>query len=552
MKIKNHILILTSLFILVSCAKQSTPMGGEKDEIPPKLVSVNPTNESIDVKPSIIELTFDEYVKAETPNKQIIITPRINKDEMQVTASRNRIIIKLNQELEDSTTYVFNFQKSIKDITENNPAENLKLVFSTGPYIDSLTYSGKVNYIFPPKDKNYKDVLVGLYPLGDTTDVLTGTPYYLSTADSTGRFVISNIKAGSYNAYAWHDANNSLKAEDKSEAYAFLGDTINITEDKEGATFYLAKADLAKFRINRASPIGSNFDIVLNKTPVKLEVYHESLNKELFFRKNEKTLRFYHSTIANDSIPVRLDLRDSVGYKIDTTLYVKFEKSDRPKEKLEPTFKSPKPFLNTFTAELNFNKPISEISFDSLFVKYDTASVIAIKKEHITFENEDQRTKLLFNIPISQDIKNENFTIWAAPSTFQDVEGLVNEKSLETSGKRLKRETLAEEVKITVNTKELPLIIQVLNKKDELVEERYLTESNTTTFRTLEGGVYQIRAILDHNKNKMWDTSNMHENRQAEPVYYLFNPNENNSRDITIRGGWSIELTIETDQNHNN
>ncbi len=522
-------------------------MGGEKDEIPPKLVSVNPGNESLNVKPNTIELTFDEYVKAETPNKQIIITPRINKDEMQVTASRNRILIKLNQELEDSTTYVFNFQKSIKDITESNPAENLKLVFSTGPFIDSLTFSGKVGYVFPPREKNFKDVLVGLYPLGDTTDVLTGPPYYLSTADSTGKFKISNIKSGSYTAYAWHDANNSLKAEDKSEAYAFLGDTLEITENMDGAEFLLAKADLAKFRINRASPSGSNFDVVINKTPVKIEVDHESLNKELFYRRNEKTLRFYHTSITNDSIPVKLNMVDSVGFKIDTTLYVKFEKSDRAKEKLEPTFNSTKPFLNTLTSELNFNKPVVEINFDSLFVKYDTASIIQITSEHIRFEHPDQKTKLLFNIPISQNIKNENFTIWAGASTFQDVEGLINEKSIETSARRLKKETLAEEVKIEVNTKELPIILQVLNKRDEVIEERYLTESNTTIFRTLEGGVYQIRAIIDRNKNKIWDTSNMRENRQAEPVYYLYNPNDNNSRDITIRGGWSIELTIETD-----
>jgi hypothetical protein len=37
----------------------------------------------------------------------------------------------------------------------------------------------------------------------------------------------------------------------------------------------------------------------------------------------------------------------------------------------------------------------------------------------------------------------------------------------------------------------------------------------------------------------------MLEKRYAEPVYYLENPNDNNNKETTIRGGWILELTIE-------
>jgi len=37
----------------------------------------------------------------------------------------------------------------------------------------------------------------------------------------------------------------------------------------------------------------------------------------------------------------------------------------------------------------------------------------------------------------------------------------------------------------------------------------------------------------------------MLQKRQAEPIYYLENPNDNNSRDTTIRAGWVLEVTIE-------
>lgn len=545
MKLFRYILNIYIVLLLISCAKQSTPMGGPKDEDPPKLLSINPKNESLNVKPRTIELEFDEYVKVENPNKQIIITPRIKKEEMEVTAIKNRVIIKLNQDLEDSTTYVFNFQKTIKDITENNVPENLRLVFSTGPSIDSLSFSGNVSYIFPQRTNIMKDVLVGLYTIGDTTDILSAPPYYIGQADSVGNFKITNIKAGEFLAYAWHDSNNSLKAEEKLEAYGFLGDTISITDNIEGAQFYISKSDLSEFKINRAATVGSNFDIVLSKFPVDIEIQHEDLNEKLFFRKNEKIIRFYHTELQNDSTAVQLYLTDSVGFKIDTLIYTKFEESDRTKEKLEPTIEGPRNFVKSLTMDIKFNKPIRTINYDSLIFKYDTASVIQISKTNTFFKDSLNRTLLTIALQIPDSITNETFNFYASDSTFKDIEGLYNENKLEASYKKLKPDALAEEIKVKVNTTELPIILQILNKKDEIVAEKYLVDSNQAVFKDIEPAVYYIRAIIDRNKNRRWDTSNMLENRQAEPIYYLENANDNNSRDTTIRAGWVLEVTIE-------
>ena len=545
MKQLKYIFNIYIILLLISCAKQSTPMGGPKDEDPPKLLSINPTNESLNVKPRTIELEFDEYIKAENPNKQIIITPRIKKEEMEVTAIKNKVFIKLNQDLEDSTTYVFNFQKTIKDITENNVPENLKLVFSTGPTIDSLSFSGKVSYIFPRQEKLMKDVLVGLYAIGDTTDILSAPPYYIGQADSMGIFKITNIKAGDFLAYAWHDSNNSLKAEEKLESYGFLGDTISINDNISDAQFYLSKADLSEFKINRATTVGSNFDVVLSKFPVDIEIKHEALNEKIFYRKNEKIIRFYHTEIKNDSTAVQLSLTDSVGFKIDTLIYTKFEESERTKEKLEPIIEGPKNFVRQLSLDVKFNKPLQIINYDSLMLKYDSASIIQIKKEHTFFKDSLNRTLLTISLQVSDTISNETFNFFAADSTFTDIEGIYNENKLEAAYKRLKPESLAEEVKVKVNTSELPIILQILNKKDEIIREKYLTETNETVFKDVEPGIFYIRAIIDRNKNKRWDTSNMLENRQAEPVYYLENPNDNNSRDTTIRAGWVLEVTIE-------
>ena len=263
---KKTIFIFGALIVLLlsSCAKQSTPTGGPRDKDAPKLLESTPKNESINTKPEQIILTFDEYIKLENPSKGIVITPRINKDEVEYTALKNVVTVKLNQELEDSTTYVFNFQKSVVDISEDNSAENLKLVFSTGNTIDSINLSGRILFHFPTVKPDYTNVLVGIYPVGDTTDVFTAQPYYLSQVDTTGSFKISNIKNGLYRAFAWKDANGSLKAESKSEEYDFMIDTLNLEESIENVTFNLSRADLTPIRILRSAPFGKNFDVVLN------------------------------------------------------------------------------------------------------------------------------------------------------------------------------------------------------------------------------------------------------------------------------------------------
>ncbi|MCH7407917.1 Ig-like domain-containing protein [Belliella sp. DSM 111904] len=544
MKFIKYILAIIIIICIKSCAKVSTPMGGEKDEDPPILISMKPSNESINIKPTTIELEFNEYIKLENANKQIIVTPRINKDEMVATAIKNKVNIKLNQELEDSTTYVFNFQKSIQDITEGNPAENLKLVFSTGNEIDSLKFTGRVSYVFPQKDKFIKDVLIGLYEKNDTTDVLLAPPYYIAAADTAGRFEITNIKAGEYRAYAWHDSNNTLKAEDKSEAYAFFGDTITINDDINDVQFLLSKADLSDLRINRASTTGENYDVVLSKDPVSIQVDHKDFGNELFYRKNEKNLRFYHTSLRNDSIQIALNLRDSVGFKVDTLIYLKFEESDRRKEALETTTNTGTSFLKKIQAEFSFNKPIKEIKYDSLFVKYDSASIIPIEPKWVYLPDSSLFTKIKIDIPIPDSISNSTFQIFAADSTFFDIENMFNEKKIEANYKKLNPETLVTELLVTIDSEKRPLILELLDKSGKIYKTVYLTETNKHSFLNLEPATYQLRVIVDENKNRKWDPSNMRENRQAEQVWYYTNPDDPKSYDIPLKAGWTNEITV--------
>jgi hypothetical protein len=534
---------LSLYFIVSSCARQSSPMGGPKDEDPPLLLSSSPENEAINTNPAAIELLFNEYIKIENPTKQIIITPKINSDEVEFLAAKNRLSIKLNQDLEDSTTYVFNFQKSVQDITESNPVNNLKLVFSTGSAIDSLKFSGTLSYVFPRGEKDIVDVLVGLYPAADTTDIFSAAPYYIAQSDSLGNFEITNIKSGEYRAYAWHDDNNSLKAEFRSEAYGFLNENIQLDSNVSNVYFKLYSGDLSELKINRSSAVGSNYDLILSKFPAEFKVLHPEINKKIFYRLDEKNIRLYHIGETKDSTAVRLTVKDSVGFSIDTTFFAKFEESDRSPQNLEVTVNSGKGFLRQLQSQLNFNKPIHAINYDSLFIRYDSASRIPILPDNVNLLDSSDFTKLQITIDIPDSLSFETFTVFAADSTFMDVESQWNQSKVEANYNKLKEESLADEVSGKVETDELPIIVQLIDKSDNVVREAYLTTANTFKFTDFEAGDYKLRAIIDRNKNKRWDPGNLLEKRQPEPVYHFYDI-ENDTDQFIIRGAWTLENFI--------
>ena len=145
--------------------KRSTPEGGEKDEIPPKVLSSKPENSSINFDEKKIRITFDEYIKLEKLNSQLVVSPPIDKSNYSIFpqgGASKHIDIEINETLSDSTTFVFNFGESIKDNNEGNLLPFYKYVFSTGSYVDSLEL--KEIYMTVMKESK-KDTLLQCYIL---------------------------------------------------------------------------------------------------------------------------------------------------------------------------------------------------------------------------------------------------------------------------------------------------------------------------------------------------------------------------------------------------
>jgi hypothetical protein len=225
--LKKFQIILTGIFVLFllkDCAKIGSPMGGPKDETPPRVLKSNPENYSLRFKEKRIEIAFDEFIQLKNINQELVVSPPL--EEKPVVRLKNKsIIIDLNGNFLDSTTYTLNFGQAIADNNESNLLENYQFVFSTGNYIDSLGISGLILNAFDLKPSE-EPVTVMLYD-----EIYDSVPYkkiprYIGKSTKKGYFEINNVKDDTFKVFALKDKNYNLIYDLPDEEIGFLDTTI--------------------------------------------------------------------------------------------------------------------------------------------------------------------------------------------------------------------------------------------------------------------------------------------------------------------------------------
>jgi uncharacterized protein (DUF2141 family) len=217
------------------CAQIGAPTGGPKDTIAPNLVNASPSNRSVNFKGNRITLTYDEYVQLLKLQDNLLVnpTPIIIPN---VTSKLKTVSIKIRDTLEPNTTYRLDFGNSIADNNEGNPVKNYSFIFSTGPYVDSLQFSGKVQLAETGKPDS--TLLVFLYKDLDDSAVLKHKPKYITRADSSGNFTFHNLPGGIYNVYALKDESGQKVYNNNDELFAFSDSTIKVDDSTKSVKLF--------------------------------------------------------------------------------------------------------------------------------------------------------------------------------------------------------------------------------------------------------------------------------------------------------------------------
>ena len=298
-------LFFLALGFFWSCANQTQPTGGPKDETPPVLLSVVPADQSVNYSGKQITLEFNEFVKADKLNQQLIITPRFDVP-YNVKQNKNVISLVFEENFEDSTTYTFNFRESIKDLTEGNAATNLIIAFSTGDYLDSLSLSGKVDHLL--LNKPAEEFLVGLFKYPDTLNLFNSKPLYSTKTTADGIFEFQNLKNDLFNIYAYQDKNDNLLCESDKESHGFLTDPITLDNSLDSIQIYVQQIDVRPLRIVSSRPNGKYFELKFNKYITSYNLDNLSDSIPIFSSMLEKNhmIRIYDTNNTNDSLTLEL------------------------------------------------------------------------------------------------------------------------------------------------------------------------------------------------------------------------------------------------------
>lgn len=517
--------------LLFSCARRGNPTGGEKDTIPPILVKSIPINKTVNFDQKKIKIYFDEYIKLNDVNKQLIISPP-QKNEPIITpvgTASKFISITILDTLDANTTYQYNFGNSIVDNNESNKLENFKYVFSTGTYIDSLMVNGEVTD--PLIKGTSKNIDVMLYEYDSTyTDsiIFKEKPRYISnTLDST-LFELTNIRKGKYLLIALNDLNGNKIYDPDIDKIGFVKDTVSFPTDSS-YNFPIFK-EVPALKIIRPKEVNMGHLIFAYKgkaKDLKIKLLSDApytFKSEIIYEIDKDTINYWYSPFKTDSLQFLVTKGD---YSEEFTV--------KPRTKKRDTLK----IKSSITGVLNLRDTLF-ISSNTPIIKIDTARISIVDQDTIKVKYKAQYAKFKNKIYLNFDKKHESkYSVDILPKAFIDIYNTPNDSlSFQVQTKKPDDYGI---INVDVKSaKKTSFIVELIDAKDKIVRTAKIGKPKTIKFELLEPGNYFVRITTDENNNGKWDTGNYLEKRQPETIKFF-------DKTIELRANWDPIVTFVID-----
>jgi hypothetical protein len=513
-----------------SCAQIVNPTGGPRDTIPPILDTLlSSPNEVIRFEKQDLYFTFDEFLNLQSPAEQVIITPPLDYNFEVELKKFKTVIFKFAEEeiLKEDVTYSINFGNAIKDYTEGN-VYDLRYVFSTGDYIDSLELKGKVLDAFSnePVDKT----LVMLYTSLQDSVVRTEKPFYFTKTDNQGLYHFKNLRADTFKLIALVDKNVNYLFDLESEFIGFIDSAVVLTD----SFFQPIQLDIfqevqALKIIEKDIKTKGVATFTFNREPDSLNISIDRY-QNMEYILEEDQLQIWYNPKGDTAVQVILDhpnFRDTF-YLSTADKSFEMEKhvirrpnSNMSKNKLLPNsdlqliFEEPINITDSFNAHIY----VDSIFIDSVGIaKRDTTDhrIVWIPLPSDTF-----KTKILQFLPGSfttiHEKKQDSLKFRYEYATSEVLSGLT----------------------LSINGLDSTLTYQGHIKLKEAIIESFSVDekaSYTTTFTPLFPGEYTLELIEDKNRNGAWDTGNYNLKEHAEKrrIFTL----------EKLRENWEVESII--------
>jgi hypothetical protein len=573
--------VLSLPILLCHCANPMAPEGGPKDVTPPKPVFCDPPANSTNFHKKEIRITFDEYIQLKDQTNQVTIAPPL-KSNPDLRLRGKSIFIRLQDTLKSNSTYSINFGDAISDLTENNILHDYSYVFSTGSYIDSLSLSGRVINDFDQVPQ--KDVMAMLYINENDTLPLDSLPfhvrpYYMAKTNENGEFHFKNLRDVPFLLFALKDMNNDFIFDLPNEKVAFCDSLVKGIYIKPPSPETLRKDSLAKHDTTIAKhdttitkkDTGKLFKQIMPGITLMLFEEIDSTQKILkadMVNENQVGICFRFPALKPQFIP--LNIPDTSGWMIPEinprrdsvflwlknpgkdSLYLQLVDKDKTIDtaRIDLRKKSPKKkkadkgaakliklVVTTNMPDGRFNqfKTDPVLIFSYPLVQYDLSRILLIdgkdtSKPRLAFTDSIKRKLRIFH----KWKEDHPYRIIIPDSIFWSVNGNSNDSVIFAFRSHSLRDFGS--IQMTVNIKDPSgnYLIQLLDEKENLIEQQVITGPGKVKFDYLSTGKYKIKAICDRNRNGRWDTGKFSRKLQPEKVQYY-------QKIIEVRANWDID-----------
>lgn len=529
---------LIILFLAGACASISPLQGGAKDETPPQIVPERSTpNMQTRFSQKRIELTFDEWVTLTDVFNQVVISPPLAY-RPDITLKGRTVIVALDEreQFRPNATYTINFGAAIKDLTEGNPADELRFVFSTGDFLDSLSVEGVI--VDAVSGEPVEKALFMLYDNWADSVVRTESPFYFGRTDKTGRFRIPNVRAGTLKGFALLDADLNYRFNQSKEKIGFP-DAFIVTSDSSAARNIRIRL------FEEARPLR----LLDTETTAygRIKLSYSTAPQRISFSASDTTLTLRTEALG-DSIRIWYDRPEAGAWLLfaqaDTlktdTIEIK-SATDKAAFSAKAKLGLAAPPISPVTT-LHPDKPAT-VAFNHPLVAADTALIFwwedTLRQRIAPVWAPDSLLLRTWNASWSWT-EGLPYEMEALPGAFTDMYGFKNTDTIRLKWRIDQRRSYG-----TLNLAfenmdtETDYVVSLLNSTKAEVLSRIVRGDGDSTLRlaALTPGQFSLRIVIDRNRNGRWDSGLYDTYTQPEEV--LLFPLEQ------LRANWELETKVD-------
>lgn len=503
-----------ALLLLSSCAQVGVLSGGDKDDAPPRVKTMTPENKGTQFKDKEIIIEFDEFVKLNNPTQSITVIPPDFK--VNATSKGKTVTLNWTEDLQPSTTYSIFLNKTIQDITEANDSI-MQLVFSTGDFIDSLTYS--VAVVDARTSQPIKSVIIGLFSTEDTLK-----PSYFSESDTRGLAQFNFVKEGTYFLRAFVDENKDLKIS-KAEKMGFKKEPINLLTSIVDSIPMSIFQPIVQEKITNFSFIAPGLFTLAANRPIS--------NAKVIV--NEVDVTENVSILKTDSIQFTLPeelLRESSSFSVQLS---SANFSDSAKLRITEAAKSQELKISLLNNGDASNGDNFEITASGAIGGIDKSKFIVTNPKdstvHSDFDWSIKGNQLFINFPESYGDEIGLELLEGAISSGQKS----TNKAMKYGLKRISDNQLGI-INLDASKFEGPILIEV-HSGGKIIQELRPAIDKKLQLKQLKPGDYTFKVIADTNDNGYWDTGDFQKGLQPEEVFQFSEPTK-------VRANWEINVEL--------